>query len=181
MKLGLIALAALAAVFTLACQRPQAAPVASAPALTSAPLPKVSVREQVWRFDFVFTPKDPKDPTLTPTMFSVNIPDHDGAEVMIGRNVALSTAQSATSSQRQDVGLKVKAHVQPFETGNGNDMLMDVELELSTAETGTPVSSIRKMTSRGTAVAANGKSAQILSMEDDRRRYELTVTPTKLR
>jgi len=179
MKIGL-SLLALPALLSIGCQRPQAAPAAAAaPMLTSAPIAKPAIREQVWRFDFVFTPKDPKDPTLAPTAFSVNIPDHDGAEVTIGRNVPLSTVPGATSSPRQDVGLKVKAHIQPFQTGT--DLLMDVELELSTAETGTPVSTIRKMTTRGTAVVANAKSVQIVSLDDDKHHYELTVTPTKLR
>lgn len=143
----------------------------------------------MWRLDFVLTPKDPKDATLTPTSFTVNIPDHSSGEVIVGKNVPLQTSglpatagagNVLRSTPRQDVGLKVKAHLQPFPNG-GDDLLMDVELELSTVETGTPASTIRKVTARGAGVAVAGKSTPLVSLDEDKRHYELTVTPTKLR
>lgn len=148
-------------------------------------------RSHVWRFDFVLTPKDPKDATLAPTTFTVNIPDHQSGEIMVGKNVPLQVSSpppppgpGATSgphfAPRQDVGLKVKAHIQPFPNG-GDDFLMDVDLELSAVETGTPVATIRKLTARGAAVATAGKSSLIVSLDEDKRHYDLTVTPTKLR
>lgn len=153
-----------------------------------------SDRSHVWRLDFVLTPKDPKDASLAPTSFTVNIQDHSSGEIMVGKNVPLQAgppvpAAAAGSgpaapmlhmSPRQDVGLKVKAHLQPFQNG-GDDLLLDVELELSAVEGGNPVATIRKITARGAAVVAGGKSALIVSLDEDKRHYELTVTPTKLR
>lgn len=193
-----IAFAALAG-----CSHPQQCPAAvsaTPPTLTSGPVPVPSPpppppphmdrTAHVWRLDFVLTPKDPKDATLAPTTFTVNILDHQSGEVMVGKNVPLQVTAppppipGATSgphlSPRQDVGLKVKAHIQPFANG-GDDFLMDVDLELSAVEASTPVATIRKVTARGAAVAVAGKSTLIVSLDDDKRHYELTVTPTKLR
>jgi hypothetical protein len=188
------------------CSHPQQCPAAvsaTPPSLTSAPVPSnmppppppshgVAERGHVWRLDFVLTPKDAKDATLAPTTFTINIPDHQSGEIMVGKNVPLqvsgppvpATGGSAAAphlmTPRQDVGLKVKAHIQPFANG-GDDFLMDVDLELSAVDSGTPVSSIRKLTARGAAVAMGGKSSMIVSLDDDKWHYELTVTPTKLR
>jgi hypothetical protein len=187
------------------CSHPQQCPAAvsaTPPSLTSAPVPShmpppppshVAVdRGHVWRLDFVLTPKDPKDATLTPTTFTINIPDRQTGEIMVGKNVPLQVggppapvtgggaAIPHLMTPRQDVGLKVKAHIEPFPNG-GDDFLMDVDLELSGIESGTPAASIRKVTARGAAVAMGGKSSMIVSLDDDKRHYELTVTPTKLR
>lgn len=193
------------------CQHPQQCPPAvssTPPSLTSSPLPPPSApppmshahpppgdRQHVWRLDFVLTPKDAKDATLTPTTFTVNLPEHSSGEMMVGKNVPLQTNAPfpptsggnappfhAGGVARQDVGLKVKAHIQPF-PGGADDFLLDVDLELSAVEggSGAPVATIRKITSHGSAVAVAGKSTLIVSLDEDKRHYELTVTPTKLR
>jgi hypothetical protein len=187
------------------CSHPQQCPAAvsaTPPSLTSAPVPShmppppppshaAVERGHVWRLDFVLTPKDPKDATLAPTTFTLNIPDYQSGEILVGKNVPLlvsgppvpvtggGAAVPHLATPRQDVGLKVKAHIQPFPNA-GDDFLMDVDLELSAVD-GAPVASIRKVTARGAAVAMAGKSSMIVSLDDDKRHYELTVTPTKLR
>lgn len=144
----------------------------------------------VYKFDFVLTPKDPKDATLTPTSFTINIPENNSGEVTIGRNVALQPGVTAPvagggpavshASPRQDVGLKVKAH--PRGLPNTEDMVLDVTLEMSSVEGQTNgAASIRKLTTQGSAVVALGKSALIMSVDDAQKHYELTVTATKLR
>ncbi len=146
----------------------------------------------MWRLDFVLTPKDAKDATLTPTTFTVNLPEHNTGEVMVGKNIPLQTSAPppppganappphAGGIARQDVGLKVKAHIQPFANG-GDDFLIELDMELSAVETGTPLATIRKITAHGAGVAVPGKSTLLVSLDDDKRHYELTVTPTKLR
>jgi hypothetical protein len=186
--LRLLAAASLAAC-AAGCQHPRCAPppVSSAPpTLTSSPVPPsehpahaAPRDEPVWRFDFVLTPKDPKDATLAPTAFTFNVVERRGGEVMIGHNVPLQTATPpppGPPAPRQDVGLKVKTHVEPLAADR---LLLDVELELSAVEGGNPAS-IRKVSAHGSAVAAPGKSALVVSLDDDKRHYELTVTPTKL-
>lgn len=203
MKIGLLPLSLLL-VTAVGCQRPQQCPPPTAsyspPMLTSSPVPpgehpsppNVSPRdlEHVYRLDFVLTPKDPKDPTLTPTTFTVNIPSQQSGEVMVGRNVPLQVTPPPAppggaapalphGTPRQDVGLKVKAHVKSYP--GSDDLLLDVDLELSAVETGSAASAIRKVVARGATVATPGKPALIVSLDDDRKHYELTVTSTKIR
>lgn len=44
-----------------------------------------------------------------------------------------------------------------------------------------PPTSVRKMVAKGNALATSGKSALVTTLEDDHKKYQLTVTPTKLR
>jgi hypothetical protein len=189
------------------CQRPQEAPpaIASAPpTLTSAPVPLSQPPpghppppprdeiQRIYRLDFVLTPKDPKDASLGPTSFTLNLVENQGGEVMIGRNVPLqgpTTVPPTPGSKdppaqhiapRQDVGVKVSAHMRSLP--GSDDVLLDVQLELSAVEgTTNGVATIRKITSRGSVVASMGKSALVTSVDDDKRHYELTITPTKIR
>lgn len=171
-------------------QLPSSAPPAGQGALGPIPghhmgPPHAFGDEQVYRFDFVLTPKDPKDASLTPTSFSVSIADHQSGEVMIGKNVPLGTAAAPApgdknvhtgGSPRMDVGLKVKAH--PNSIGGSSDILVDVDLELSAVEAG---GAVRKLTSHGVVVATPGKASPVVSLDDDKRHYDLVVTPTKIR
>lgn len=186
MKLGLLtsgtAPLAFVALVT-GCQHPQtsaAPPVGTSTSLTSAP-----IDEHVWRFDFVLTPKDANDSTLTPTAFTMNVQEHRSGEIMIGRNVPLHTftpdkaVGAISSSTRQDVGLKMKTHVDPVTKGEG--IILDVELELSSVETGSPASSIRKVVAHVNVATLPGKPVTVVSLDDDKRHYDLAVTSTKLR
>jgi hypothetical protein len=168
------------------CMPPQQGPPpAPCPALSSAAAPvvaPVSPRgdRHVYRFDFVLTTSDGSGPPST-TAFTLNLQEHDKGEMHVGRNVALSPpSASATgggppvSSARQDVGIKVAAQ---FQTA-GDDALLDVTVEMSSFE---PPSAIRKMVAKGNAVAALGKPAVVTTLEDGGKRYQLSVTPTKLR
>lgn len=186
---------------------PPAASMAPPPTVTSAPLPSQPppppppsapppphhggpgprADEHVYKFDFVLTPKDPKDASLTPTMFSVSIGEHQTGEVMVGKNVPLVVGPPPPATDknapvhplgvpRQDVGLKVRAHPESIE--QTSDILIDVDLELSSMEGS---GSIRKITSHGVVVATPGKSAQVMSLDDDKRHYDLAVTTTKVR
>jgi hypothetical protein len=192
--------------FLLGCQHPQEAPppIASAPpTLTSSPVPPPETphpppppphhdeANHVYRLDFVLTPKDPKDASLSPTSFTLNVVENQGGDVMVGRNVPLQVANTPPApgskeppqqhlSPRQDVGIKVSAHLRPLE--KTDDVLADVQLELSAVEgTTNGVSTLRKITSHGSVVATMGKSALVTSVDDDKRHYELTITPTKIR
>ena len=99
--------------------------------------------------------------------------------MVVGKNVALSApaapgAPSVGASPRQDVGTKVKAQ---FRT-TGDDVLLDVTVEMSTFD---PPTTVRKMVAKGSALASVGKPALVTSLDDANKRYQLTVTPTKLR
>ena len=60
----------------------------------------------------------------------------------------------------------------------GDDLLLVVDTELSAFEA---PSSIRKVVAKGDALASAGKSTVVTSLESDNKKYQLTVTPTKLR
>lgn len=145
---------------------------------------------RIYKFDFVLTPKDPKDANLTPTSFTLNIAENQTGTVTIGKNVPLQAATATPgagalggtmhASPRQDVGLKVNAH--PRDLTGTEDLMLDVDLEMSSLDgTSFGAVGIRKLTSHGTAVVPLGKSALIMSVDDDKKHYELTVTTTKLK
>jgi hypothetical protein len=132
----------------------------------------------VYRLDFVLTAKE--GPAVSPaTSFTLTLAEGSHGEVVIGRNVALSSAVAgpagggAAPSARQDVGLKVKAQYRAV----GDDLLFEITTELSALE---PPSTVRKVVASGNALATPGKAALVLALDDDKRHYELTVTPTKL-
>ena len=100
---------------------------------------------------------------------------------MIGKNVSLSTAGPPGSgpvmaTARQDVGVKVAAL---FRAAPGSDdVVLEVSTEMSAFE---PPTTVRKVVARGNALATSGKSALVTTLDDDHKKYQLTVTPTKLR
>ena len=163
------------------------APPASAspsPPMVAASSPRLSGDRHVYRFDFVLTTIEGNG-SPSNTSFTLNLQDGERGEMVVGKNVALYTAPPAAGptaaagpafvgSPRQDVGMKVLA---VFRT-QGDDVLLDVNVELSTFD---PPSTIRKVVARGNALASPGKPAIVTTLDDDHKRYQLTVTPTKLR
>lgn len=147
------------------------------------------VDRHVYRFDFVLTSTDGSSaPPGGGTTFSLVLQEADKGEVVLGKNVALSPSPSPSPSPpgggaatppwsaRQDVGMKVAASYRM--TGAGDDVVLDVVTEMSTFE---PPSSVRKMVMKGNAIAAPGKPALVTTLDDDHKKFQLTVTPTKLR
>ena len=186
----LLAFASLLALsaFALGCApQAQAAPppVLSARPTTNAastPPQNVGGDRHVYRLDFVLTSGDGTSPA-TSTAFTLNLQEFDKGEMMVGKNVPLNPAATAgapgssgTSSSvpRQDVGLKVAVQWR----ASGDDLLLDVSTEMSAFEA---PSSIRKVVAKGGALASAGKSTVVTTMESDNKKYQLTVTPTKLR
>jgi len=161
--LPLLALAA-------ACAHPQ--PSAPPPVLTSAPTPPPPARGvgAVHRFDFALASNDSR---IAPVAFSLVLEEGRPGEVMLGKNVALVSPSNA-SSQRTDVGLKVRAEHRAV----GEGVFLNVMLELSGLD---DAAMVRKLVSSGGVLAVNGKRATVITLDDDQKHYELIVLPTKLR
>jgi hypothetical protein len=170
------------------CAPQRACPAAAATTTTTrATLPPED--RHVYRLDFVLATTDrggsPQD-----TSFSLNLRESEKGEVMIGKNVAVAgpspvpgptpgtsgavAALALHGAARQDVGLKVHAQFRTL----GDDVLLEVLSELSAFDA---PSTVRKIAARGNALAVSGKSAVVAVLEDDHKRYQLSVTPTKLR
>jgi len=133
----------------------------------------------IYRFDFVLTSGE-GSPGAVPTSFTMNLRENDMGEIHTGTNVALTTSgQAATgpmSAARVDIGTLLKADY----TSVGDDLILHTSTELSgTDEPG----AIRKLTAHGDALVTPGKPALIASIADSEghKKYELTVTATKLR
>lgn len=142
-----------------------------------SPTPAATARREVdrnvYRLDFVLDTADGAGTTST-TAFTLNLPESSNGEMMVGKNVALVVATPGSlASPRQDVGLKVKANVRPL----GDNLLVEVSTEMSGFE---PPSTVRKMVSKGSALAAAGKPALVSTLADDQHRYKLSVTATRL-
>jgi hypothetical protein len=135
---------------------------------------------RVYKLDFVLTAKE--GGTASPaTSFTLILEEGRSGDIHIGKNVALAQATAPTgagpaafATPRQDVGLKVRAHYQLV----GEDLLLDVTTEMSTQES---PSTIRKIAAVGNALATAGKPSLVVAVDEDKKHYELTVTPTKLR
>lgn len=152
-------------VLSCACARPA---VATAPPVTArAPVP------HVYRLAFVFSASDAAGAERK-TAFTMNLEEEQNGEVLVGRNVPLVVNASGFASPRQDVGLKIAAHYDV----RGDDVLLFVSTELSALEA---PSEIRKLVTRGQALAEPGKATVVASLDDDHKHYQLAVTPTKLR
>ncbi len=154
----------------------QVAPVTRAhPTMSTAastPPRDVGGTRPVYRFDFVLTSSDGTSPA-TSTAFTLNLQEFDRGEMMVGKNVPLTLVPPSTSPPRQDVGLKVAVQWRAA----GDDVLLDVSTEMSALE---PPSSIRKVVAKGGALASAGKSTVVTTMDSDNKKYQLTVTPTKV-
>jgi hypothetical protein len=157
------------ALFSFGCARPHAAlPAASTPAATAPAERKMRDVGAVHRFDFLLTTKDPAG-SPPPTSFSLVVEEGSTAEMQLGKNVLLSPGGA-----RSDVGLKLKAHYRAVDDA----VLVDVGLEMSSVD---PAPNVRKLVTNGSVLASNGKSAVVVSLDEDRKHYELAVVPTKLR
>jgi hypothetical protein len=154
-------------------------PTPTTPPAPAARAPTASSSMHVYRLEFSLTSKDGAT-AGPPTSFALVLEENHTGEVMIGKNVPLvSPAPTAAPnapvvSARQDVGLKVKAH---YRTA-GDDVMLDVNVEMSTHD---PPSTIRKIVVQGNALASPSKPSQIVVLDDDKKHYELSVTPTRLR
>jgi hypothetical protein len=152
-----------------------------APKREAAPPPPASPSSavrHVYRLDFVLTASDGTGAPKT-TSFTLNLLEADRGEVRLGKNIPIAmgapvgAGAPAMGVARQDVGLRVDAQYRTL----GDDVLLEVSTELSASEP----PEIRKVTMRGVALAAPGRSTVVTTVEDDRKRYELSVTPTRVR
>jgi len=170
--------------FGCAPQQQVAPPVSSAHPTTSTavatPPQNVGGERHVYRLDFVLTSSDGTTPS-TSTAFTLNLEELDKGEMVVGKNIPLTTSTASSSgstpslaSPRHDVGMRVDARYRMA----GDDLLLVVDTELSAFE---PPSSIRKVVAKGNALASVGRASLVTTMESDSKKYQLTVTPTKLR
>lgn len=165
--------------FVDGCAPQQACPPVASVA-TSSSQAKPTDRH-VYRFDFVLSATDGSAAPST-TTFTLNLQEFDKGEVVVGKNVSLSPppppgpSGQAFGSARQDVGVKVAASFRMAPTGD--DVVLDVVTEMSTFD---PPTTVRKMVMKGNAIAGAGKAALVTTLEDDHKKFQLTVTPTKLR
>ena len=159
-------------------------PQQHAPPPSTSSGPAFYAERHVYRFDFVVTATDGTNPP-TSTSFTLNLQDGDKGEMVVGKNVALSSAPppppggtaapgGVPHGPRQDVGLKVASGFRAL----GDDVMLDVVIEMSSFD---PPSTVRKVVAKGNALATSGKPSLVTTLEDDHKRYQLTVTPTKLR
>jgi hypothetical protein len=167
--------------FALALAAGGCAPQQTCPAVTTAASPHPPPQDRaVYRFDFGLTTNDGTGAPPTTSSFTLNLQEHDKGEVHVGKNVALASAAPApgatggASGPRQDVGLKVAAQFHIV----GGEPLLDTSLEMSTFD---PPSTIRKVVAKSDAFALAGKPVLVTSLEEDHKRYQLTVTATKVR
>jgi hypothetical protein len=171
----LVSSAAFGCVVPQAC--PPAATAAAAAPSPAAPSPSPAERH-VYRFDFVLTGTDAGGAPST-TAFTLNLQEAERGEVVIGKNVALSAPPApgspSVASPRQDVGIKVAASFRMA----GDDVVLDVITEMSAFDPSTL--SIRKLVARGNSLASAGKSALVATIDEEHRKVQLNVTPTKLR
>jgi hypothetical protein len=146
------------------CASPRPAP--AAPSTARAP------ERPVYRLDFVLSADDPSGAPSS-TSFTLNLEEHEKGEAMVGENVVLGGAATGTGAVRQDVGAKLKTRYRTV----GDDLLLEVEMELSTSR----ASDIAKVHAVTNALAAPGKSSLVAVLDDRHRQYRLAVTPTRLR
>lgn len=168
--------------FVLSSAAMGCAPQQACPAVTTAAAPHPHAHDRpVYRFDFGLSTSDGTGAAPTTSSFTLSMQEGDKGEVHVGKNVALSApsvggaaASSTASGPRQDVGLKVAAQFRVV----GDDPLLDVSLEMSSFD---PPSTIRKVVAKSDVLASAGKPAIVTSLEDDHKRYQLTVTATRVR
>lgn len=202
MRLPALTVPLLVSLFSLSlgCARESAPPVVGSSDATSAldagapsarepakAVPRAApATKAIYRLDFTLTAPDGVEPGST--TIALNLEEDTDGVVHAARNVAL--APNATGGTvRQDVGLRVKGRfhlVARSAPGSGADsapledeLLVDVSTEVSAVEPN--ATSIRKLTANGAGLVKPGKATTLVSMGEGKARYELTVTPTKLR
>jgi hypothetical protein len=150
---------------------PSAAPpaaVASADAGKAHPSKPPEAR-RVYRLDVVLSAGD-TGKTPSESAFTLSLEEDRGGDIRVGNNIQL------TSQARQDVGLNLHfSYVMA-----GEDLLLHSGIEMSSFD---EPSTVHKLMGNGDAVVAPGKPALVASVEDPmgHKRYQLTVTATKLR
>jgi hypothetical protein len=107
----------------------------------------------------------------------MNLEENRRGQIATGSNVPLMPS----GGSRVDVGMKVKAMFYSV----GDDILIESDAELSSAESGAPgqPSTIHKVSATGEALVSPGKPTLVASAEDPQghSHYQLIVTATKLR
>lgn len=158
----------LVAMFLPACARPGASPASHAGHTPHA----------LYHLAFAFTTTDGAAKSTTQTFEQV-IEEDDTAFIHAGKNVPLVlpsiTGATLTSAPRQDVGLKVKSHL---EQRDGR-LVVGVDFENSAAEDTNPVT-IRKMSTYGKALVTPGQPAEIFLIDEAGKRYSLSVVAKRL-
>jgi hypothetical protein len=168
--------------FALSAVATGCAPQQACPAVTTAAAPRANAHDRlVYRFDFGLSTSDGTSAAPITSSFTLSMQEGDKGEVHVGKNVALSapsgagpTTSSTASGPRQDVGLKVAAQFRTV----GDEPLLDVSLEMSSFD---PPSTIRKVVAKSDVLAFAGKPVLVTSLEEDHKRYQLTVTATRVR
>ncbi len=123
----------------------------------------------VYRVDFVVVANEPGKAAQS-SAYTLNLEDFDNGEIHLGSNIQLSP------QARQDVGLKIKASLQP----RGDDLLLRDAVELSGVEES---QTIHKITTTGDAYLHAGQQTLVASLEDplSHKRYQVSASATRLR
>jgi len=126
-------------------------------------------QRRVYRLELLVATTDPGKPPVNSTQ-TLNVEERMTGDLHLGSNIPIS------SQARQDVGLMIRCTLTPV----GDDVLLEHGIEMSSADEG---GAIRKVSMRGSSVVSPGKPALLASAEDPttHRRFEVTVTATKLR
>ena len=143
------------------------------PALAATPTaPAAPSSHDVYRLDFELTTTQPGKPATT-IAFSLNLEEHRKGEVTVGENVALAgSGGTAGAPLRQNVGTHVVASFELV----GADLLLQVDTELSELIAATRMS---RIAASDVALASPGHKTMIASIDHDKTRTLLTVTPVK--
>jgi hypothetical protein len=149
------------------------APTASAAPAAAHTSAKPPEARHVYRLDFGLS---------SGGAFSLTLEEDRGGDVRMGSNVPL---QTGASSPRQDVGLNLHCSYVTI----GDDLLLHTNFEMSSVdEPASPPAvvqtvAIHKVATAGDVLIASGKPVVVNSIEDPvgHKRYQLTVTATKLR
>jgi|HubBroStandDraft_6_1064221.scaffolds.fasta_scaffold1467246_1 hydrogenase maturation factor len=147
------------------CPAPAATP---APAAAAAHTPRPP--GHVYQLDFALSPGG---------AYTLLLEEDRGGDIRVGANIPLST--TVPMSPRQDVGLNLHCNFATI----GDDLVVHTGLEMSFVDEQqtTAPAAIHKISSNGDALVSPGKPTLISSIEDpmSHKRYQLTVTATKLR
>lgn len=164
-------LIAMAIILTLAASTSACAPRPATKPAASAVAPKPpEPPHSVYRLDFVLATTDGAG--TTNSAFTMNLEEQQHGSVMVGRNVPIGPA-GGVGSARQDVGIRVGAQFRSV----GEDILVQVDSETSMSEPPT----VRKASTHSVVLAMVNRSSIISVVDDDHRRVQLSVTPTRLR
>ena len=141
---------------------------------TTAPPPPVArapEERHVYRVDFVVVANEPGK-TAQSSAYTLNLEDYDNGEIHLGSNIQINP------QSRQDVGLKIKASVRSF--GSGDDLLLRDAVELSAID---DPQTIHKITTTGDAFLHAGQQTLVASLEDplSHKRYQVSASATRLR